>query len=1389
MPQHPQTKNRESLIPSIYTDIRHTSPTQQQDDVPYFHVAMPNYWGDFWAHSWNTSLTANAVDLLDRTGDHTPFTQKISDIYNNPSQGLGKLKTSDDFSTYNESALFDIGSVVTAMMMDVIPISLAGAATEGVGWGIGVTGKALQFGALTTRMANRLPSAINTIQKGFKAKGVGDNVSNKVARELYTTFSRPQDLLKAGNVIGLYSAAHDGVNQRLYERNEEGELMYGVYADDASWHKSINQAEQLNTYLNSFAAGALFPVGAAAGKGVLSGATKKYAGQYISQPKVSRGLQKVTDVTGEIAGGGWAFNIPSHGLLPLPAQLADKVPLAYDIQELYHSMGVVAGLRGSIGIPKNMYTKARDLNRAHNKNLTESEMKEAQKLTETSVESNFIKNDTFYGKNGEVVRAEGKTLKNNIKYRIQQADGTWGNIKYMDSNTFLTKKYNLGRNVEALPETVLNNRILELATELGANTPKQRRDLFYGEDRPMIKGERISLKSDGLDVLAPINKHSLLKKLQKQQIGENFIDTIKVEKSYSPPRLPFIGRLLDIVRVDAPQALQAIGFKSVPRFFERMASHEARITRKMSTDHIAIKMWRSMITVGSKIKEQVGELVTKFDEKDNIDLHQILNTKGVNWNKVTGSLESGKYLDHYSQTLKKLYDYAGQRARESGVIPDSVPLEQFYSPRYMNPKTKIALKGLQEKMSEGKLDNGDLLRAASENSKLNPAEAKVVESIIKKWSKNADKGAVKYLNKFFSEYTKEGKIDWNLGFKELNKELNLVDSNPIHNFTTGRTTDMKWDAKKNGYDSDIWITDARVNVQRYVQDLGKAMVERKVYGKNNEILIKTIEILQSKGKNAEVRALTDLNNLRNVSKFYRGPGRKGDIRDVIPELYKGLVLPSIEVISNIFGGLFASWGIAPIYNWTQPTISYLLLQGFTPGIQAALSGFSRNPKNKKFLKETGTIPINKDNFFDIVYGEQVGGRAGATPSKFGIRDWSRRVSNWMSQRHPIFTGFTDWSDAPIFRKFTMKGSTQAVHESGALAAMYHLPVLWQKAKTGRGFFEGKGYGKKLEKELETEMHGGTLPESSLRIEKTKAKARQMLLDDYGIYYKPGTKLTRKQMTQGAAFNVDHTQLVKNPASEAYYMSHPGSRAAFRLKTFMIKQTKLYHNWIARQLEWGNAIPLTRLAIAGATGQQLIKLRNLLHELTSGKEQLSRDDEESLLDGLVTVGASGFALEIMGAEDRSRALGYAVTPLFYSVGVDLYLDFQSFITEGRLLSFEEMQNKAPAKLAPYLTGPMKGLAQRFEDYENQKNRLDFTMRLERNKLFDDWENAQKFENESDRRRALDKIQKRIIDWDMAYGYISPMDLDGSFFDYVYKKKLEELKKEKKEEEKKKIRYRY
>ena len=275
----------------------------------------------------------------------------------------------------------------------------------------------------------------------------------------------------------------------------------------------------------------------------------------------------------------------------------------------------------------------------------------------------------------------------------------------------------------------------------------------------------------------------------------------------------------------------------------------------------------------------------------------------INWDNITGYLEGstgGTLFDPVSKAFRKTYDYVGTKLREKGIISEEIPIEQFYSPHYLKPEVMESLHKLQRDVGNGRLPDGNLIRAATENYKLKPAEAKVVEKIFKDWLKTADKGAKKYVNWFMKEYTKDGKVDWNLGFKELSRELNLIDSNPIYSFSKGRTTEITWDNKRQRYDADIFITDARVNMQRYLQDAARALVENEVYGKNNSRFNKVLEQLEIEGKRSEINALKDLESTSRLT-------RVGNPEDVCP-VVEFLLSSDSDFISGqiirVDGGLF-----------------------------------------------------------------------------------------------------------------------------------------------------------------------------------------------------------------------------------------------------------------------------------------------------------------------------------------------------------------------------------------------------------------------------------------------------------------------------------------------------
>jgi len=1331
MPHEPnhQSGSKYQLKGPQYTEPDFSIGPEPQEEEPKFSIFMPDYLSDMFKSGYNQSITANAIHLL---GEGEAEGAKKMDAY--VPDIMRKHEVSDDFSQYDESMLFDIGSTLVSIVADIPTIAAATYASGGAGFVPAAGAKVAQVTALAARLAPKVAQGVIKMQKGFKSAGVGDKVINKLSKSVYETLSNPTNLVMQGNTLGIYSATHDIVGQKVY--NEDG----------ASWQNKVDYLQAVDAGVAGWKGGAAFPIGAAIGKPIVGGTLSKFA----PGTKSAAVLQKVGGEAGDILGGGYAFVVPEYGIAP-PAEA------------LYHSIGVVAGLKGMQGTQKQIRERVLNTNKAFDINLTDTEIARAQDIIGVKIETEVTNSNSVYGRDGVEVRKIGVTPKNNAKYQEVKQDGTVGPTKYMNNNKF-HKKYNV-ENIESLPADTIRKRIEELATDLGASSSKAKSELYYDGMPP--KG--LTEGQTGLSRMSSGKQYELFKDLKAQKIMTDYMRDISVSK-LPPARLPMIGKIVDMLTLDVP---------FMPEAIKRIRSNAARINKRIDSDPFARDMWRKFNALPSKIQAIQGRILSDAGVID------YLTNKKIDGVRLTNDILTGVKDNPVVNSVRNVYDFLGGRLREKGIIPKEVPLEPNYQPHYPRQSVMEALQSLQSKIANStfKFEGRDEYlsfvkennRAVEGNKKLSEAETKLVSKVLQDWMKTEKSvGAVKYVQQFVDKNTitkgKTKEIQWDKAFKEINQHLNTVGNNSFHNFTKGRTTQIKWDVEKGGYDVDIFETNAFKNLEKYSRDAAESLAINEQFGTNFEVYKKTIEQLEMQGKDQDVTALTDMYDATyNYRKFWTKPlnSKPWDVaRTVTEKLNYG-----VEAINNVFSGLLVSFGYGPAYNVTQPLISYNAAVGYMPSVKSGLKKLTAEGRKeqKKMLDETGMTLQGDKELFELTHG-----------TFNDVNSFHRNFAAWSAKRSLLSLGI-DVSTTSGARRLSMQGSTQKVHESAVLAGFEAMNDLMITAKTGSNLFERTFYSDKIKKKMEADTLGKEEVAGSNAVERRKAWAREKLLTDFNITYS-GSPLTRKQAGDGAIFFADKTQLKRNVADEAYYMSHPMSRNAFRLKSFVIKQTKLTHDLVARQLQYGNAVPLLRILVAGAAGTQLIKFKRLLESTLSGEDVITRQDEDSMIDGVVAIGAGGYVADLSTADDIFKALQFQAEPLFWAIGNDIADDISKYYHETRLLDMEDQLSSASSELSKYLGGPARATVRRLEGFKEKRDRLVYIKGLKEKEITNLWLKAQDMQNESDKEKLLDKAQKKAREWNQAYGAygVTIGDDYSSIYNMVVKKRLADLKREQQKE---------
>jgi len=1336
------TKKPDYLGPSV-------AQGQEEDNNPYFHILMPNWWGDVIKEGYGTSLVANAIDLTAQTNipdidsiDATKFDNYARGFNENMPDFMRKSNVSEDYSTYSDDILFDIGATVLSIFVDAAPIHAAGAFSAGSATVAGYASKGLRFKKIANKIQKRLPAGIETIKKGFQNKGVVPQTVNKVAKSLYNTFSDPSKIIQSGNTLGIYGASHDIVNQKLDNK------------DGASWMNKIDEAQTVDAFVSSWKAGAAFPIGSAVGKPLLGTPTKhltNYMGGSVSKSAGGKALQKGAQEVGDLVGGGYAFVVPEEGFLP-------------SIDVLAHSIGTVGGLKGIGGLKSSLRERSEQVNRAfQRKNLSENQIDAAQAEIGMRIKQEVTDNTSVWRRDGVELIIEGQTAKGNIRYRESGSD----KISWMNGDKFF--KENKVENIEAAPESILNSRIESFADALGAFSPKAKSELYYDGAPP-----KLTEGKSGLSRFSTKEKYELAKKLQTQKIGRDVLLDLSVQ-TLGPRRIGnVVNKAVDFLTIDLLNK-----FPQGTGDYFNIRSMQARIFKNSNPSPLAKSVWRKLNAYPSLASSWLGTL----SSKNGLNLHfKNKNLTAEAKNKTTEDLEHGILDNQIAKDLDASYKYVGSLLREKGIIGKDVPLELNYSPHYLRGPVKEALNELQSKMSGEYINGREVLDFVGEstrnknNPELSAAEQALIEKATVKWLETTKSpGAKKLVEQYLKNNTVDGKINWTKSFEQLNKELIALNNNPFHNFKKGRSTDIKWDKEQGKFDADIFETDAILNKQRYLKDAADAIAIQESFGNNMEIFGKNLETLQSQGRDADVRTLRQLMEVHTVNKsFFSSPTRTEGGRFGMGIL-KGAV-NSIEAVNNIFTGSLVAFGLGPANNLFQASVSTAILSGYLPHFKSGMAWFSPKgiKEKERRLQESGVKSLRKEDVFQLAYN-----------SSSNKESWHRKVAE-ISSRRPVTTLGIDFSEVPLLRRFSMSGSTQAVHEQSVLAGFESLNYLMNTAKTGRKLFESTLYSEKVRKEMEADIFGKEEAVGSARIERNKAWAREKLLQDFNFTY-TGTKPTNKQAGDAAIFYADMTQLKRNPASEAYYMSHPATKSLFRLKSFVIKQTKLIHDNLALNMKYGNHGSLLRIGLAGAIGQQYNKYNNALTEYVTGEDQVPRYDEDSWVDGVLRVGLFGLSADILAEDDKMYSLRQNIKPFAWAMGEKLIDDFQARVSETRQGSFAEQVPTIIGNASKYFGGPLgKGLSN-FKSTEQKIDGLTFKKGLLWEKLFKEYEKAFTMTNEYDRDIILKRMDDKINEWNLAYGHLVPFDGTSEGFKLAYFQDL--VKKKQKEDRSKGLKSKY
>ena len=157
------------------------------------------------------------------------------------------------------------------------------------------------------------------------------------------------------------------------------------------------------------------------------------------------------------------------------------------------------------------------------------------------IETEVTNSNSLFNSQGVEVVKTGITPKGNAKYQEVLGEGNLGPTKYMKNELF-HEKFSIEKS-DALPADVLEQKIEEVATELGALTPEARAELYYNGIVPE------NLKKGGSRIKSSVDRgqqYELLKDLKAEKIAREYILDIAASK-LPPPRTPIIGKMADIL--------------------------------------------------------------------------------------------------------------------------------------------------------------------------------------------------------------------------------------------------------------------------------------------------------------------------------------------------------------------------------------------------------------------------------------------------------------------------------------------------------------------------------------------------------------------------------------------------------------------------------------------------------------------------------------------------------------------------------------------------------------------------------------------------------------------------------------------------------------------------
>ena len=521
---------------------------------------------------------------------------------------------------------------------------------------------------------------------------------------------------------------------------------------------------------------------------------------------------------------------------------------------------------------------------------------------------------------------------------------------------------------------------------------------------------------------------------------------------------------------------------------------------------------------------------------------------------------------------------------------------------------------------------------------------------------------------------------------------------------------------------------------RYFAKGSRSIAHSKHLGAKDEKLKGILTHLSNRGKEKDVRILNQLAQSATGAiewnpSFNWSVGTKNLLTD----------------LTNFQVGTKIGLGFAVIPNISQITISTALKTGYAP----LINGFRNYHFDKNYRKLFDSISYNYKDIFAQTFGFDTKTREGIM-SKFAQSTTDRFFG--------IIPGFSFNKINEINFKMTAIGSYE------------HLLNLQRTAS-------GKNIKSRIPKERAKAVN-------ELR------KAGFERFDKINLDLKKGKvspENYRKIQSYAFRFARDY-QLQKSVLRDPLLANDPRFRPFFLFKRFGVRQAELFTKILSE--ENSNPFMYLRLAAGGYAGAAVIApAREMLAEALSGTDifnpnfslkyeipflregdsgrELKDVGPKDVIDSFATVGAMGIISDIIAAEDKLRAIQFAVTPVIYQDLNKIYDTVYKFSSEAFTpgdYGIFGATKRLPKTISPVFgTGPRR-LLQRLWTEKQKEDYTTYRKGPTRTRILDAL-------LEGKRTEALEVLRE----WNRVYGYENPIVFSEIDYDDMTKRYITKLEK--------------